>query len=79
MMKLACTDRMVPGATLTEKAEKLMKWNFAGISMQVEDSIRGDATTAEILALPEKTGIKICEFSFLGDNFGLQMSKDPEI
>ena len=47
--------------------------------MQVEDSIRGEKTTAEILSLPEKTGIRICEFSFLGDKFGLQMSKDPEI
>lgn len=79
MIKIACTDRMVPGATLTEKAEKLVKWGFDGISMQVEDAIRGEETTAEILALPAKTGIRICEFSFLGDNFGLQMSKDPEI
>ena len=79
MIKIACTDRMVPGITLTEKAEKLINWGFDGISMQVEDSIRGEETTAEILALPAKTGIKICEFSFLGDKFGLQMSKDPEI
>ena len=78
MMKLACTDRMVPGNTLAEKAQKLLKWGYSGISMQVEDSIRGEENTKEILALPE-TGIQICEFSFLGDNFGLQMSKNPEI
>ena len=70
---------MVPGATLTEKAEKLIKWGFDGISMQVEDAARGEQTTEEILSLPEKTGIRICEFSFLGENFGLQMSKDPSV
>ena len=47
--------------------------------MQVEDAIRGGKTTEEILLLSSKTGIRICEFSFLGDNFGLQMSKDPKI
>ena len=25
IIKIACTDRMVPGATLTEKAEKLVQ------------------------------------------------------
>lgn len=78
-MKIACVNCMVPGKNLTDKAEKLRKWGFDGISLQIDDSIRGDAMTKEILSLEENTGIKICEFSFLGKYFGHHMSSDPEI
>lgn len=78
-MKIACTNCMVPGNTLTEQAEKLKKWGFDGISLQIDDSIRQDALTEEILSLNERTGVSICEFSFLGKYFGHHMSDDPEI
>ena len=78
-MKIACVNCMVPGTTLTEKAEKLKKWGFDGISLQIDDSIRSDALNEEILALKERTGVQICEFSFLGKYFGHHMSDDPEI
>jgi len=78
-MKIACTNCMVPGETLTQQAEKLKNWGFDGISLQIDDSIRGDAMTEEILSLHKRTGVNICEFSFLGKYFGHQMSDDPEI
>lgn len=78
-MKIACTNCMVPGDTLTKRAEKLKKWGFDGISLQIDDSIRSDSLTEEILSLKERTGVEICEFSFLGKFFGHHMSKDPEI
>ena len=78
-MKIACVNCMVPGTTLTEKAEKLRKWGFDGISLQIDDSIRSEALNEEILSLKENTGVQICEFSFLGKYFGHHMSSDPEI
>ena len=32
-MKLSCTDFMVPGKTLQEKAEKLYSWGYDGIAV----------------------------------------------
>ena len=78
-MKTACTNCMIPGENLIEKADKLRKWGFDGISMQIDDSLRSNEMTEQILTLTEKTGVAICEFSYLGKYFGHHMCGDADI
>lgn len=70
---------MVPGKTLTEKANKLRRWGFDAISLQIPSQERSDALMEEILGLEENTGLCVCEFSYIGDHFGQQMCNDASI
>lgn len=78
-MKLSCTNTMVPGDTLTQKALNLKKWGFDAISLQIPTQWSCDRLTEEILSLREKTGLAVCEFSYIGAYFGRQMSNDTHI
>lgn len=78
-MKIACTNCMVPGKTFTEKAEKLKKWGFDGMAVQLHDEERKPEILEEILGLENNTGIKVCEFTFVGKHFSRHMDKDPDI
>lgn len=78
-MKIACTNCMVPGSSLTEKAHKLKKWGFDGMALQIHEHMRTDAVLEEVLMLTEKTGIEICEFTFVGKHFSRHMDEDSAI
>lgn len=78
-MKIACTNCMVPGNSLTEKAIKLKKWGFDGMAIQLHDDQRTPEILDEILHLEEKTGIAISEFTFVGKHFSRHMDPNPEI
>lgn len=78
-MRIACTNCMVPGKSLLEKARKLKEWGFDGISLQIDESLKSDEMTEQILSLNERAGIAICEFSYLGRYFGHHMSSDAGI
>jgi len=69
-MKLACTNVMVPGKSITEKAEKLKKWGYEGLSIFVDEKLLNDDLVDEIVGLKEKTGITPCEFVLMSDLYG---------
>lgn len=75
-MKISCTNGMVSGRSLTEKAQKLKKWGFDAISLQIPLMDRTPELEEEILALESNADIKVCEFSYIGPEFGLQLDSD---
>ncbi len=78
-MKIACTNCMVPGDSLTAKAHKVRDWGFDAMAVQIHNHLRTDELLDEVLTLREKTGVAVCEFSFVGGNFSRHMDPDPEI
>ena len=75
-MKLSCTNAMIPGNGLTEKAEKLRQWGYDGIAVFVEYSEWNEALHQEILSLYKNTGITPCEFAFSDKIYGHLMDDD---
>lgn len=78
-IKIACTNCMVPGDSLAEKADKVRRWGFDAMAIQIHDHLRSDAMVEEVLSLEEKTGVAVCEFSFVGGNFSRHMDSDPAV
>jgi len=78
-MKISCTNTMVPGSTLTQKAEHLQDCGFAGISVFEDISSWAPEKEEELLTLEARTGIKVCEFCFSGDVYGQLMNSDASI
>jgi sugar phosphate isomerase/epimerase len=78
-MRLACTDVMVPGKSITEKATKLKKWGYEGISIFVNETSLNDDLVDEMLALKEKTGVTPCEFVLMSDLYGHLMDTDNSV
>ncbi len=78
-MKLSCTNGMVPGDTLTEKANNLRKWGYDGMGVFIDRALWNDDLHEELLGLEEKTGITPCEFCFDGDNGNLMGITDQEL
>jgi sugar phosphate isomerase/epimerase len=78
-MKLSCTDAMVPGSSLTEKAENLKKWGYDGIAVFTDYQSWNDQKLQEVLHLEENTGIRPCEFVFMDALYGHLMDSDQEI
>ena len=56
-MKFACTDTMVPGNSLTEKANKLYEWGFEGISIFFEYELWKRESLTEIKNLFKDTPV----------------------
>ena len=78
-MKISCTSTMIPGNSLTEKAEKLKNWGYDGIGVFVEYEDWNEELHQEILKLEERTGIVPCEFAFGDRLYGHLMDEDMEV
>lgn len=78
-MKISCTDAMVPGRDLTEKALNLRRWRFDGIAVFAEYSNWSDSNLNDLLTLEERTGIRPCEFVFMDPVYGHLMDPDPDV
>lgn len=78
-LKLSCTANMVPGATLTEKAQLLHKLGYEGMAVFVDAPDWRDELLDEMIHLEERTGVKCCEFVLTAGYYGHLMNKDPEI
>jgi sugar phosphate isomerase/epimerase len=78
-MKLSCTDFMVPGETLKEKADRLYSWGFDGISVFADYKRWNEDKFYEIYSLYEQTGVKPCEFVFIDPVYGHLMDNDNDI
>lgn len=73
-MILSCTNEMVPGKTLTEKAERLRGWGYGGISVFADRAAWDEEKMDELVRLEERTGVKPCEFLFMSPDGGKLMS-----
>lgn len=78
-MKFSCSSSMVPGKSLTEKANNLKKWGFDGITIFMEYSEWNDKLFEEIKFLKKNTGITPVEFMFSDPLYGHLMDPDPVI
>jgi sugar phosphate isomerase/epimerase len=75
-MILSCTNMMVPGKTLTEKATLLRSWGYKGISVFASHADWSDEKMDELLHLEDNTGVVPCEFLFMSPAAGKLMSDD---
>lgn len=78
-MKISCTNTMVPGGTLTEKAQNLRRCGFDGISVFEEITDWTPKKEEELLTLEARTGVRVCEFCFSGADYGQLMNPDPAV
>ena len=78
-MKLACSSTVVPGETLTEKAEFLKKCGYDGMSIFADYALWSPNLRKEVLSLYEHTGIVPCEFVFSDPIYGHLMAEDPDL
>jgi Sugar phosphate isomerases/epimerases len=68
---------MVPGNTLTQKANLLRGWGYGGISVFADRAAWDEEKLNELVHLQENTGIVPCEFLFMSPDAGMLMSEDP--
>lgn len=78
-IKLACSSTIVPGNTLTEKAEFLKKCGYDGMSVFADYRLWSSNLHKEVLSLYERTGIVPCEFVFSDSVYGHLMSEDSNL
>lgn len=78
-MILSCTSEMVPGKTLTEKADRLRGWGYGGISVFVDRDGWNGEKLDELMRLEERTGVRPCEFLFMSPDGGKLMHSDPAV
>ena len=78
-MKISCTDVMVPGDSLTDKAIKLNAWGFDGIGVFADYADWNEQKLDEVVQLFDRTGVAPCEFVFMGPLYGHLMDKDENI
>lgn len=78
-MKLSCCSTMVPGASLTEKAEKLKKWGYDGMALFVDYEAWTTELFDEIRHIEENTGIVPCEFVFGDAVYGHLMDEEHTV
>jgi len=78
-MKLCCSSPMIPGETLTAKAERLQEWGYDAMAVfQPYAEWNGD-TRHELLRLEDRTGIRPVEFVLTDDIYGNAMADDPAL
>ncbi len=78
-MKLSCSSPMVPGQTLTEKAQNLRTWGYDALAVFQPYSEWSDELREELGSLEERTGVRAAEFVFMDASYGNAMSPDGEL
>lgn len=79
MLKLVCTESLVPGKSLTEKGHYLAQIGYSGMAIFPDPATWNDKLTREVLDMEKTTGVKVCEVVFMGDVYGHLMDKDPKL
>lgn len=75
-MILCCSSPMVPGATLTEKAECLHGWGYDAIAVVQPRGGWTDAVREELVGLEARTGVRPARFVLTSEVYGKAMSPD---
>ncbi|MGI6004938.1 MAG: TIM barrel protein [Christensenellales bacterium] len=75
-MMLACVSEMVPGSTLTDKANRLRRWGYGGITVFADRATWNEEKLEELIHLEVNTGVVPCEFLFMSPDAGKLMSDD---
>lgn len=75
-MQLSCSSPMVPGTTVTEKAQHLRDWGYDAIAVFQPLADWDDEFKCEIAGLESHTGIRPVEFVLTDDSYGNAMSDD---
>jgi sugar phosphate isomerase/epimerase len=70
---------MVPGATLTEKADRLKSWGYDAIAVFEPFEDWDDTVLRELTELESRTGVRPVEFVLTGDIYGKAMSLDDTL
>ena len=78
-MQLSCSSPMVPGTTITEKAQRLREWGYDAIAVFQPLTEWNDEVRGEIAGLESHTGIRPVEFVLSDDSYGNAMSDDPAL
>ncbi len=75
-MMLACSSPMVPGDTLTKKAELLGSWGYDAIAVFQPYAEWDDGVRRELATLESRTGVRPVEFVLIDEVYGHAMSTD---
>jgi sugar phosphate isomerase/epimerase len=78
-MKLSCSSPMVPGATLTEKAELLAQWGYDAIAVFQPLETWDHNVRRELTTLADRTGVRPVEFVLMSDTYGNAMAEDADL
>ncbi len=78
-MQLCCSSPMVPGATLTEKADRLAEWGYDAIAVFQPYADWSPIVEAELAGLERATGVRPVEFVLIDDVYGNAMSDDGDL
>jgi sugar phosphate isomerase/epimerase len=70
---------MVPGPTLTEKAQNLRLWGYDALAVFQPYSEWTDELRKELGSLEQRTGVRAAEFVFMDASYGNAMSPDDEL
>ena len=75
-MMLSCSSPMVPGETLTEKAELLRQWGYDAIAVFQPLESWNDNVRRELTSLTSRTGVRPVEFVLTDEIYGNAMASD---
>lgn len=78
-MIIACSNLMVPGSTLTEKAYHLAAWGYDAIAVFQERDAWTPAVRRELGCLQDRTGVRPVEFVLMSPVYGKAMASDPRL
>jgi len=75
-MLICCSSPMVPGASLTEKAERLHDWGYDAIAVFQPVEEWDDDVRRELGRIEARTGVRPVEFVLTSEIYGHAMSPD---
>lgn len=78
-MLIACSSPMIPGDTLTHKAQLLKQWGYDAIAVFHPLQDWDDAVRRELNSLESRTGVRPVEFVLTDAIYGHAMSADADL
>lgn len=78
-MLISCSSVMVPGVTLTDKAEHLAAWGYDAIAVFQDRDTWTPSVHRELASLEGRTGVRPVEFVLMSPAYGKAMATDPHL
>jgi sugar phosphate isomerase/epimerase len=78
-MMLAASSPMIPGDTLTEKAELLKQWGYDALAVFQPLQDWNSSVRRELASLETRTGVRPVEFVLIDEIYGHAMDPDPAL